>query len=134
MMLHLLQTAQDILVKGKIDSPQLERLRRHLYADGGIDRKKVNVLVGLHQRIPLPTPAFQCLFYKAVKDYLLARDQLGAEETEWLLQALCADGAFKDEERTLLRELKDEARKCSPEFEDLFRQGMVQAPEQRTCC
>jgi hypothetical protein len=37
-MLKLRQIEQDILATGKIDRPELEVLRRHLYVDGKIDR------------------------------------------------------------------------------------------------
>ena len=133
-MLHLLETAQDILAKGSIDSLQMELLRRQLYGDGGIDRQKVNVLVGLHRRIQFQHPAFERLYYKAVKDHLLACERLGAQETEWLRQTLCADGAFTDEERTLLHELMDESRKCSPDFEILFKESLTESLELHTCC
>jgi hypothetical protein len=132
-MLKLQQIEQDILATGKIDKPQLEVLRRELYAGGKIDRPKADFLVELHKRVQHMNPAFQQLFYQAIKDHILANGHIGTEETAWLRQMLFADGKFDDEERKFLHELKGEAKKVSREFEALFAECMKAAPEQRTC-
>ena len=93
-MLNLLQTAQRILVNGEIDGPRLDRLRRQLYADGYIDRTKADFLVALHRRIQPHTPAFERLFYQALKDHVLACEQLDAEEAVWLQRALFLDDQY----------------------------------------
>ena len=133
MMMKLRQIEQDILAKGKIDGPHMEALRQQLYADGNIDRAKADFLVGLHNRVQPQTPAFEHLYYKALKDHLLASERIGAEESTWLSNTLGADGAFKDEERKFLHELKGEAKQISPEFEIFFKQSMKLAHEQHTC-
>ena len=132
-MLKLQQIEQDILATGKIDKPQLEVLRRELYAGGKIDPPKADFLVELHKRVQHMNPAFQQLFYQAIKDYILANGRIDAEETAWLRRMLFADGKIDDEERKFLHELKGEAKHISPEFEALFAGSMKQPPEQRTC-
>jgi hypothetical protein len=133
MNLKLLQTANDILVSGETDGPRLERLRQQLYADGKIDRTKADFVVQLHLRIQHHSPAFECLYFQVIKDHLLACEQLGAEEADWLRRVLTVDGDFNDEERTLLYELKDADKVCGPEFEVLFMQGMSMDQEYCTC-
>jgi hypothetical protein len=133
MMMKLRQLEQDILAKGKIDGPQMEVLRQQLYADGNIDRPKADFLVELHRRVLPQTPAFEHLFYKALKDHLLAGERIGSDETNWLRHTLFVDGTLKEEERKFLHELKGEAKKTSPEFEALFKQSMKLAHEQHAC-
>lgn len=132
-MLKLQQIGQDILATGKIDKPELEALRRQLYADGGIDRQKADFLFELHKRVQHMNPGFEQFFYTAIKDHVLRDGRIDAEETAWLRQMLFADGKFDDEERKFLHELKGEAKHISPEFEALFAGSMKQPPEQRTC-
>ena len=120
MKLRLLLIAQDILIQGKIDALQVEMLRQQLCADGTIDRANADFLIELYKRLPPQTPVFKHFVYRALKDYLLTRERIGAEEAEWLRHTLFADGAF-EEEREFLHELKGEARTASPEFEALFK-------------
>ena len=132
-MLELRKIEQDILANGKVDSHELDVLRRELYADGKIDRAEADFLVELHKRVQHLTPAFEQFFYQAVKDFILADGRVDAEEAAWLRRMLFADGKIDDRERKLLHELKGEAGQVSPEFEALFADSMKQPPEQHTC-
>jgi hypothetical protein len=132
-MLKLRQIEQDIMATGKIDGPELEVLRRQLYADGKIDRQKADFLVELHKRVQHVTPAFEQFFYQAIKDHILAHGRIDAEEAVWLRQMLWADGTIGDEERKFLHELKGEAKQVSREFETLFAESMKLPQEQHTC-
>lgn len=132
-MLRLRQIEQDIMRTGKIDGPELEVLRRQIYANGKIERAEADFLVELHKRVQHLTPAFEQFFYKAVKDHILAHGRIDAEETAWLRRMLFADGKIDDEERKFLHELKGEAKQISPEFEGLLADSMKQPQEQHTC-
>jgi hypothetical protein len=132
-MLKLRQIAQDILATGKIDGPELEVLRRHLYVDGEIDRPRADFLVELYKRVQHKTPAFEQFFYQAVKDHILADGRIDAEEAAWLRQMVFADSKIADEERKFLHELNGEAKQADREFEVLFAESMKQPVEQRTC-
>jgi hypothetical protein len=132
-MLKLRQIAQDILATGKIDGPELEVLRRHLYVDGKIDRPRADFLVELYKRVQHKTPAFEQFFYQAVKDHILADGRIDAEEAAWLRQMVFADGKIADEERKFLHELNGEAEQVDREFQVLFAESMKQPVEQRTC-
>ena len=116
-----------------VDGPELEMLRRQLYADGKIDRQEADFLVELHKRVQHMTPAFEHFFYQAIKDHILADGRIDAEEAAWLRQMLFAHGNMKDEERKFLHELKGEAKEVSREFEALFKEGMKQPQERHTC-
>ena len=132
-MLKLRQIEQDILAIGKVDGPELERLRRELYAHHKIERPEADFLVELHKRVQHRSPAFEQFFYQAIKDHILAHGRIDAEEAAWLRRMLFADGKLEDEERKFLHELEGEAKQVSREFEVLFGDSMKQPPEQRTC-
>jgi uncharacterized tellurite resistance protein B-like protein len=132
-MLKLRQIEQDILATGKVDGPELESLRRELYAHHKIQRPEADFLVELHKRVQHLTPAFEQFFYQAIKNHILADGRIDAEEAAWLRQMLFADGKIDDQERKFLHELKGEAKRASHEFEVLFKESMKQPPEQHTC-
>lgn len=131
-MLDLRQMEQAILATGKVESQELELLRRELYSAGKIGRREADFLVVLHKRLQHLDPSFQQFFYQAIKDHILANGRIGAEEAAWLRRMLFADGKFRDEERKLLRELKGEAKEVSREFEVLFEESMKQPQEPHT--
>jgi hypothetical protein len=132
-MVELRQIEQDILAIGKVESRDLELLRKRVYAGHRIDRETADLLVELHKRMQHRTPAFQKFFYQAIKDHILADGRITQEESSWLRRMLFADGRIDDEERKFLHELKGEARQVSHEFEVLFNESMREPPEQRTC-
>jgi uncharacterized tellurite resistance protein B-like protein len=132
-MLRLREIEQAILANGKADGPEVEALRRQLYAGGKIERPEADFLVELHKRVQHKTPAFEQFFYQAIKDHILAHGRIDAEEAAWLRRMLFADGKIDDEERKFLHELKGEAKQVSREFDVLFEESMKQPQEQRTC-
>ncbi len=98
-MRDLRQVEHDILAIGKVDSHELEVLRRELYAAGKVDRGGADFLVELHKRVQHRTPAFDQSFYQPIKDHILAHGRIDAEEAAWLRRMLFADGTIEDEER-----------------------------------
>jgi hypothetical protein len=54
----LRQIEQDTLATGKVESYELEVLRRVLYADGKISRREADFLVELHKRVQHLSPGF----------------------------------------------------------------------------
>ena len=127
--LELLLIAQEILSTGKVDGLQINQLRRQSYADENIDRATVEFLVELYKRVQPQTPLFKRFFFKAIKDHLLAREWVGAEEAHWLRHVLYAVAMVKDEESRLLHEIKSEAKKFGPEFENLCQLGTNLPPK-----
>src|SRR6478752_4898769 len=115
-MQELRRVEQDILVRGRVDSDRLEALRLAVYAGGAVGRPAADVLVELHKRVQHPNPAFEHLFYRAVKDHVLAGGRIDAGEAAWLRGVLLRDGTIRDVGRKFLHELKGEAGHTSPEF------------------
>ena len=131
-MQELRRIEQDILARGKVDSDHLEALRVALYTGGTVGRPEADFLVELHKRVQHPTPGFDRLFYRAIKDHVLVDGRLDAAEAAWLRDVLLADGTIKDEERKFLHELKGEAQVVSREFEALFAEAMKLPQERHT--
>jgi hypothetical protein len=132
-MRDLRQIERDVMANGRVDSLELEELRRQLYVDGALDRRGADFLVELHKRVQHLTPAFEHFFYQAIKDHILADGRIDAEEAGWLRRLLFHDARIKDEERRFLHEVKGEAEQVSGEFEALFAESMKQPQEQHTC-
>ncbi len=131
--LKLRQIKHGILAAGKVDGPELESLRREIYAHDKIERPQADFLVELHKQVQHRTPAFEHFFYQAIKDHILAHGRIDAEETTWLRQMLSSNAKIADGERKFLHELKGEAKHVGPEFTLLFGESMKQPPEQHTC-
>ena len=75
-MVALSQIEHDILAIGKVESAELEVLRKRVYASGKIDRQTADFLVELHKRVQHRTPSFENFFYQAIKDHILARGRI----------------------------------------------------------
>src|SRR5207244_508489 len=103
---------------------EVEVIRRELYADGTIDRDEVEFLIALRNEARSVCPAFEQLFFQALKQNVLADGSIDAAEADWLRRMLFADGTIDDREKQFLRELKNEAQQASPEFQALYRECM----------
>ena len=123
---------RDILARGKVDSDHLEALKHRLYTNGTVGRPQADFLVELHKRVQHPNPGFERLFYRAIRDHVLADGRIEVGEAVWLRQVMFADGTLTDEARQFLHELNGEASYRSREFEALFAEAMKAPPERRT--
>jgi hypothetical protein len=103
-----------------------------LYADGKIGRAEADFLVELHRRVQHLSPGFDHLFYRAIKDHILADGRIDSAEVAWLRQMLFTDGKITDEKRKFLHELKCEAVQMSHVFEALFDEAMKLPQERHT--
>jgi hypothetical protein len=113
-----------ILADGTIEDHEVEVIRRELYADGTIDREEVEFLIALRNEARSVCPAFEQLFFQAVKQNVLTDGSIDAEEAAWLRQMLFADGKIDAREKEFLSELKNEARRVCREFRRLYDECM----------
>ena len=123
-MANLQNLKAQVLADGKIEDHEVEIIRRELYADGQIDKDEVEFLIALRNEAKAVCPAFEELFFKAVKQNVLTDGSIDAEEAAWLRSMLFADGKIDDLEKKFLGELKKEAKRVSPEFQTLYDQCM----------
>jgi hypothetical protein len=79
-MLKLRQVEKDILATGKVDGPELERLRRELYAHDKIERPEADFLVELHKRVQHLSPAFDLRLHSLDVEVAFDFDLFGALE------------------------------------------------------
>src|SRR5262245_45410352 len=85
-----------ILADGMIEDHEVELIRQELYADGRIDQDEVEFLVGLRNEAQKVCPAFEKLFFEAVKQHVLTDGLIDAEEADWLRRMLYADGQIDE--------------------------------------
>jgi hypothetical protein len=114
----------DILTGGVIDDAAVDIIRRELPAANRIEKELVTFLLLMRQKARSVCLAFERLVFEALKDNALRDGSIGAEEARWLRQVLFADGKITEDEKALLRELKREARRTSPEFQVLYGECM----------
>ena len=115
----------EVLADGRIDEEEVTRLRDELYADGKIDKEEVEFLIALRNEARDVCTAFEEFFFEAVKENVLTDGSIDAEEAGWLRQMLFADGKIDEREKKFLRELKREARRISPDFQQLYDECMT---------
>jgi uncharacterized tellurite resistance protein B-like protein len=109
-----------ILADGMIENHEVEIIRQSLYADGKIDKDEVEFLIALRNEAQRVCSAFEEYFFEAVKQNVLTDGFLDAEEADWLRRMLYADGKIEERERKFLWELRHEAERVSPEFQQLY--------------
>lgn len=118
-MADLKKLKEAILEDGIVDSDEVAKLEKVLYEDGIIDREEIDLLVALRNEAKDTCPEFSTLFFKAMKDHVLADKVIDQDEVRLLADAIFADNVVDDDEKQLLRDLKAGARQVCPEFDEL---------------
>jgi uncharacterized membrane protein YebE (DUF533 family) len=108
-----------LLADGKIDDEEVAVIRKELYADGTIDKEEVEFLTAVRNEAREVCPAFETLFFEAVKSQVLTDGSIDADEVTWLRKMLFADGKVDAAEKKFFAELKSSARSTCPEFQTL---------------
>lgn len=120
--------AKDLcLADRKIDENEVKILKKHLYADGKIDRKEIEFLIELREAAKKTggvKSVFETFFYKAVYDGVIGNGIISAAEAGLLRKAVLADGRVEDAEKKLMRKLKNAASKTAPQFDKLYQEVM----------
>jgi uncharacterized tellurite resistance protein B-like protein len=124
------------LADGKIDQKEVTILRKALYADQKIEKEEMDFLVDLRNAATKKTKgkggkpqaaAFNTLYYRALKDYVLADGHIDAQEAHLLRTLILADKRVDPNELRLLGLLKKQAKSTSPEFDELYKECMNMA-------
>jgi hypothetical protein len=124
-MADLQQLKATLLADGILEDHEVESIRQELYADGKIDKEEVEFLLSLRNEAEIVCPAFEDLFFEAVKQNVLADGSLGAKQADWLRRMLFADGKIDARERKFLGELRHQVERVSPEFQHLYDECMT---------
>lgn len=119
-MADLNELKKRLLADDTIDDEEVKLIKEQLFADGKIDREEVEFLISLREKAKSVAPAFEELFFAALKQNVLTDGSIDADEAAWLRKTLFADGKVDENEKKFLQQLHTEARQVSPEFQKLF--------------
>ena len=113
-----------LLADGRIDLKETSIIRDEIFADDRVDKSELEFLFSLRKEAESCVQAFNELFFRAVKEHMLADGVISAAEAKWLRKMIFADGTVDDDEKNLMKTLKHEARDVSPEFQKLYDECM----------
>ena len=105
-----------VLEDGVIDEAEVEQLQKRLYADAKIDKEEAEALFTINDAIKGKNNAasWNKFFAGAICDFLLKDETtpgvVDADEAAWLIEKLEGDGEIDDNEKFLLKSLKENAK------------------------
>lgn len=114
--MNLQEFKNELLADGVIDAEEVAKLKETLYADGIIDKEESNFLFELNDAVTgkANDASWEPFFVQAISDFLLKDEvspgEIDADEAEWLIEKIGADGKVDGTEKALLENLKKEAK------------------------
>jgi len=113
------EVVRHILADQKIDDGELKLLCDHVYRNGAPRLDDVRLLVELYTGVASLTEAFEDFFYGVLKKVILSDGEVQPGEQFYLLKVIYSDRVIRPRELAFLRELRREAKKVTPDFEQL---------------
>ncbi len=113
-----------ILGDGRIDTREVDILRKTLFSDNKINKSELKFINEIRKEAKSSVKAFDELFIDGVKSHLLADGNIDDADATWLRQSICGDGNVDEVEKRLLQELKSEAKETSAEFNALCGESL----------
>jgi len=116
------ELAINILEDGIIDAEEVKLIRERIYEDGIIDREEADFLFKLNDGASGANndPSWKALFTEAITDHVLkdeiSPDVLDADEADYLINKIKADGIVDDVELALLVNIVANAKECTDSF------------------
>ena len=116
-----------ILADGVIDDTEVAQLKKRLYADDTIDKEEAEALFTINDGVKGKnnSTGWKNLFAEAVCDFLLKDESspgvVDADEAKWLITKLEGDGDIDDNERFLMKSLKEKAKELAPELREKMK-------------
>lgn len=123
-MRRLREMQAELLRDGKITDQEVAVLRGYIEEKGNLDTEDMRFLVELLVNAREVAPAFDDIFFPALKKTVLADGRIGLDEQFYLLKMLYSDGVVRDREKQFLEELRREANETTPEFEALCEEAL----------
>ena len=127
-MASLYDLRAEILKDNKITDVEVEVLREYIHLDGKLDLDDVKCLVDLLSDAREVCPAFDALFFPALKEVILEDGRIGQDEQFYLLKTLYSDGHVRPSETQFLLELREAVEEVTPEFEALCETALAAHP------
>lgn len=107
-----------ILEDGRIDKDEVRQIRTKIYADGVIDQDEAEFLFALNDATSDNDPAWKPLFVNAIGSYVLddleSPGAVDAEEAQWLVEKIKADGEVDENEAALIEYIRRQAISVDP--------------------
>jgi hypothetical protein len=120
---HLRDMQSEILRDGRITDQEVDVIRDYLRDKGGLDLEDVKFLVEMLSDAREVAPEFDEVFFPALKKVILADGRVGLDEQFYLLKMLYSDKHVRESEKQFLRDLRNEAKETTPEFESLCEEA-----------
>ena len=117
-----------LLEDGKITDTEVGIIRDYIQRDGRLDLDDMKFLVELLSDAHQVCPAFDELFFPALKKIVLRDGRVGQAEQFYLLKMLYSDGRVRPSEKQFLLELRDELQEVTPEFDALCETALAADP------
>jgi len=102
------ELVNNILLDGKIDKEEVEKLRKAIFEDGTVDKEEAEALFKLNNEAKEKCPEFKDLFIEGIKSYILADGKIDSDEEEFLKEQISADGEVDENEKALLEAIAAE--------------------------
>lgn len=111
-----------LLSDGRIDTSEVEILRKEIFADGKVDKSELEFLADLRRSADSVVKVFTELFLDSVKSHMLQDGVIDDAEAAWLRKEILADGKVDADEIRLLKDLKSQAKSVGSAFEALYKE------------
>jgi hypothetical protein len=128
-MSKLREVKAQILLEGedlRIDDSDVALIRECLPPDGTVTGEDLAVLVEMRREARVVSPAFDQLFFPALKNQILADGKVDFMEMFEILRLLYGGGGIDSAKLAFLQELRKEVSEVSPEFDAMFKQAMLE--------
>ena len=125
----LFELRSQLLSDGRITNDEVEVIVDYIRRDGQLDLDDMKFLVELLSDAVEVCPAFDALFFPALKNIVLADGRIGQDEQFYLLKMLYSDGHIRDSEKQFLMELRQEATDVPPAFDALCEAALRADPK-----
>src|SRR6266508_4260322 len=90
-----------LLSDGRIDLKETSIISDEIFADDRVDKSELEFLFSLRKEAESCAASFTELFFKAVKQHMLADGVISAAEAKWLRKMIFADGTVDEDEKKL---------------------------------
>ena len=126
-MSQLFRLKDQLLNDRRITDNEVAVIREYIDANGQLDLDDVKFLVSLLSEARDVSPAFDELFFPALKRVILADGLVGLDEQFYLMKMIYSDGRVREQEKKFLRELQAEVRETTPEFDAMCEAAFATA-------
>src|SRR3989442_14574600 len=99
-----------LLLDGRIDLKETAIIREEIFADDRVDKSELEFLFSLRKEAETCVAAFTELFFKAVKQHMLADGVISAAAAKRLRKMIFTDGTIDENEKKRMQTLKNEVR------------------------